>query len=325
MRIKQCVCLWASAMTVLSLPPPVWPAGNYPDQAVRLVVPFPPGGGTDSLGRVVAQGLGAEFGQSFVVENKPGAAGVIGANQVSRAKPDGYTLLMAATGAILPPAGSAIDSYRLADHFSAVAMVAAPPYILAVNKDLPVNSVAELVALAKSKPASLTYASSGIGAASHIAALQFEERAGIKLLHIPYKGMGQAVTDLMSGQVALMFAPAPAVLSHIQAGSLKALAVTSAKRSELFPDYPTVSESGVPGYEAVGWFGLFAPPGTDPGVVDKLNHSVNALLQTPKAREQLQNMAATAASSTPAAFGAFVERDVRELAALLKKADPGNP
>jgi len=322
MTIIKRACVSAGIIMSLCLPLQASAASEYPAQAVKLVVPFPPGGGTDSLGRIVAQSLSTEFGQSFVVENKPGAAGVIGANQVSRSKPDGYTLLMAATGAIIPAPGTDAKDYKLVDNFSAVALVAAPPYILAVNNDVPANSVAELVALAKSTSANLTYASSGVGAASHIAGLQLEEKAGIKLLHIPYKGMGQAVTDLMSGQVSLMFAPAPAVLSHIQSGKLKALAVTSAKRSELFPDYPTVSEAGVPGYESVGWFGLFAPPGTPMDVVNKLNKSVNALLQTSEVKTQLKNMGATPANTTPAEFSAFVDEDVKQLVGLLKKATP---
>lgn len=322
MKIRQHIYVWLGVLVSLCLPLHASAVEEYPSQTVKLVVPFPPGGGTDSLGRIVAQGLGIEFHQSFVVENKPGAAGVIGANQVSRAKPDGYTLLMAATGAIIPPPGMAPSDYRLPDHFSAVALVAAPPYILTVNNDVPANSAAELVALAKDQPGSLAYASSGVGAASHIAALQFEETAGIKLLHIPYKGMGQAVTDLMSGQVAIMFAPAPAVLSHIQAGKLKALAVTSAQRSPLFPDYPTVDESGVPGYESVGWFGLFAPPGTPDPVVNKLNQSVNALLQTQDVQEQLKNMGATPANTTPEEFSAFVDQDLKQLVGLLQKTSP---
>lgn len=320
--IIQRICLFIGLVLPLHLPFAAFAASDYPNQPVRIVVPFPPGGGTDVLGRVVAQGLGQKFNESFVVENRPGAAGVIGANQVSRSKPDGYTLLMAATGAIIPPPNVKVSDYRLTDHFAPVALVAAPPYILVVNHDTPANSAKELIELAKNSKNGLTYASSGVGAASHIAGLQFEQKANIKLLHIPYKGMGQAVTDLMSNQVSLMFAPAPAVLSHIQSGKLKALGVTSSKRSELFPDYPTINESGLPGFEAVGWFGLFAPAGTPSAVIDKLNGAVNELLKTEEVRKQLKAMGATPANEAPSQFTSFVQRDVTELVTLLGKQNP---
>lgn len=294
---------------------------TYPERPINLVVPFPPGGGTDSLGRIVGEGLGKKFGQSVVVENRPGAAGVIGANQVSRAKPDGHTLLMAATGAIIPPKGMKAEDYKLEEHFAPVALVAAPPYILVVNKKVKANSVAELIDLMKSSGNGLTFASSGVGAASHIAGLQFQKLAGVNLLHIPYKGMGQAVTDVISNQVSMMFAPAPAVLPHIEAGNLKALAVTSKERSPLFPDYPTVDESGLPGYVSVGWFGLFAPPGTPEAIVTKLNREVNDLLATDVVREQLKTMGATPANETAKTFTDFVQRDVVELVNLLE-AEP---
>lgn len=320
--IIQRICLLIGLVLPLHLPLAAFAASDYPNQPVRIIVPFPPGGGTDGLGRIVAQGLGQKFKESFVVENRPGAAGVIGANQVSRSKPDGHTLLMAATGAIIPAPDVKVEDYRLTEHFAPVALVAAPPYILVVNNDTPANSVTELIALAKNSKEGLTYASSGVGAASHIAGLQFEQKANIKLLHIPYKGMGQAVTDLMSNQVSLMFAPAPAVLPHIQSGKLKALGVTSSKRSELFPEYPTIDEAGLPGFEAVGWFGLFAPAGTPAPIVDKLNGAVNELLKTDEVRQQLKTMGATPANETPSQFTSFVQRDVTELVTLLGKQKP---
>ncbi|ARP83479.1 hypothetical protein CAL12_23430 [Bordetella genomosp. 8] len=293
-------------------------AAGYPDRTVRIVVPFPPGGATDSLGRLVAQGLAEKLGQPFVVENRAGAAGVIGAGQVSRSAPDGYTLLMAATGAIVPGPGQDAASYRVADHYAPVSLVAAPPYILVVNPKVPAASAAQLVELAKRDGAGLSYASSGVGSASHLAGLQLERRAGVQLLHIPYKGMGQAVTDVMSGQVAMMFAPAPAVLAHIAAGNLRALAVTSRERSPLFPMYPTLAEAGVAGYESVGWFGLLAPPATPPAVVATLHQSVAELLRSPTATEQLKAMGATPARSTPAEFTAFLDQDTKQLTELLK-------
>ncbi len=293
-------------------------ADNYPARAVRIIVPFPPGGGTDNLARLVSQGLNGQLGQAFIVENRPGAAGIIGAGQVSRAAPDGYVLLMAATGAIVPGPGEDPDKYRVADHFAPVALVAAHPYILVINPKVPVESVAQLVDLAGRHGNHFSYASSGVGSASHLAGLLLERKTGAPLLHVPYKGMGQAVTDVIAGQVSMMFAPAPAVLPHIAAGSLHALGVTSRERSPLFPGYPTLAESGVPGYESVGWFGLLAPPSTPQGIVAQLNHAVQDLMQSPHVIEQLKAMGASPAKSTPAEFTAFLEQDTRQLLALLK-------
>jgi tripartite-type tricarboxylate transporter receptor subunit TctC len=295
-------------------------AADYPAQAVTVVVPFAPGGGTDLLGRLIAQDLQKRLGQTFVVENRPGAAGTTGAAAVSRSTPDGYRLLMAATGALAPSPTAASASYDVKAQFSPVALAAAPPYLLVVNADFPANSVKELIALAKSKPESVAFASSGAGAASHLAALLFEAKTGTKLLHVPYKGVGPAITDVVSGQVAAMFAPPPAALPHVKAGRLKVLGVTSTARSELFPDYPTVAEAGVPDYEAVGWFGLFGPAGMDPAIVGRLNKEVIALLGTPEMKTQLANMGAVPNTMSPAAFATFIDADTTKWAQLMRAA-----
>lgn len=321
MKISRTALVAAFAVGVgFSVLPGALAETDYPTEAVTIVVPFPPGGGTDLLGRVVANGLSSQLGQPFVVENRPGAAGVLGATQVSRAEPDGYTLLMAATGAVIPPEGTDPADFDVTESFAPVALVAAPPYLLVVNPDVPAESVEELVELARAEPGSLNFASSGIGAASHLAGELFRAMAEIEIVHVPYRGMGQAVTDVLSGEVQMMFGPAPAVLSHVESGSLRVLAVTSEERSPLFPDYPTIAEAGVEGYEAVGWFGLFAPAGMPAEITEKLNEEVRTALATPEAEAQLENMGAVAADTSPEEFTAFINDDTIKWGELMAAA-----
>lgn len=293
---------------------------DYPSEPVTVVVPFPPGGGTDLLGRVLANGLSEQLNQPFVVENRPGAAGVVGAMQVSRSEPNGYTLLMAATGAIVPPEGTDASDFNVTDSFSPVALVAAPPYLLVVNSDVEADTVEDLVELAKAQPNSLNFASSGIGAASHLAGELFKAMAEIDIVHVPYRGMGQAVTDVISGEVQMMFGPAPAVLPHVESNSLRVLAVTSSERSPLFPDYPTVAEGGIEGYEAVGWFGMFAPAGTPEQIINLLNDQIRQALGTEDAQAQLENMGAVAADLDPVEFTDFINSDTAKWSELMEAA-----
>ncbi|HVD83129.1 MAG TPA: tripartite tricarboxylate transporter substrate-binding protein, partial [Bradyrhizobium sp.] len=236
-------------------------AADYPDHAIKMIVPFAAGGGTDVLARIIAQNLNSRWGQPVVVENQPGASGGIGTRAVMKAPPDGYTLLMASTSALMAVSSGAggdgpFDVNKL---LSPIAVAAAPAYLLVASPTLPVTSTADLIRYAKEKPEGLTFGSSGVGAASHLSGLLFASATGIKLLHIPYKGTGPAVTDLLGGRIDMMFAPGPVVQQFVQSGQLKALGVTDTQRSRFYPDVPTVSDS-VPGYESVGWFGLLAPP-----------------------------------------------------------------
>jgi tripartite-type tricarboxylate transporter receptor subunit TctC len=273
LRIFNCALL----LCALALPAS---AADYPDHAIKMIVPFAAGGGTDVLARIIAQNLNSKWGQPVVVENQPGASGGIGTRAVMKAPPDGYTLLMASTGALMAVSGGADADgpFDVNKVLSPIAVAAAPPYLLVVSPTLPVNSTADLIRYAKQKPEGLTFGSSGVGAASHLSGLLFASATGTKMLHIPYKGSGPAVTDLLGGRIDMMFAPGPVVQQFVQSGQLKALGVTDTRRSKFYPDVPTVAD-GVPGYESVGWFGLLAPPNTPPAIIRQLNDVIVAAMQ----------------------------------------------
>jgi tripartite-type tricarboxylate transporter receptor subunit TctC len=311
----------ALALSFCAIAPPVL-AADYPDHAIKIIVPFAAGGGTDVLARIIAQNLNSKWGQPVVVENQPGASGAIGTRAVMKAPPDGYTLLMASTGALMAvssgaDADGAFDVNKI---LSPIVVAAAPPYLLVVSPTLPVNSTADLVRLAKEKPEGLTFGSSGVGAASHLSGLLFASATGIKLLHIPYKGTGPAVTDLLGGRIDMMFAPGPVVQQFVASGQLKALGVTDIQRSRFYPDIPTVAEA-VPGYESVGWFGLLAPPQTPPEIVRQLNEVIVAAMGTPEFRDHLATLGAEPKPQTPEEFGRYINADVAKWSKLVKDND----
>src|SRR6195256_5042509 len=254
----------ALAVCALALPAS---AGDYPDHAIKMIVPFAAGGGTDVLARIIAQNLNSKWGQPVVVENQPGASGGIGTRVVMKAAPDGYTLLMASTGALMAVSAGADGAgpFDVNKVLTRVWIGRAPPYLLVASPTLPAKTTAELIRYAKAKPEGLTFGSSGVGAASHLSGLLFASETGIRLLHVPYKGTGPAVTDLLGSRIDIMFAPGPVVQQFVQSGQLKALGVTDTQRSKFYPDIPPVSET-VPGYESVGWFGLLAPPKRPPEI-----------------------------------------------------------
>jgi tripartite-type tricarboxylate transporter receptor subunit TctC len=297
-------------------------AGDYPDHAIKMVVPFAAGGGTDVLARVIAQNLNRKWGQPVVVENQPGASGAIGTRAVMKATPDGYTLLMASTGALMAVSGGADGDapFDVNKVLSPIVVAAAPPYLLVVSPTLPVASTADLIRLAREKPEGLTFGSSGVGAASHLSGLLFASATGIKLLHIPYKGTGPAVTDLLGGRIDLMFAPGPVVQQFVASGQLRALGVTDTKRSRFYPDIAPVSET-VPGYESVGWFGLLAPPNTPPEIVGAINEVIVSAMQTQEFRDHLATLGAEPKPQTPEQFGRYINADVAKWSKLVKDND----
>lgn len=299
-----------AGLLALAAPAIATAADPYPTRTISIVVPFPPGGGADVLGRVIGQRLNEAWGQPVIVENKQGAAGVLGASAVGRAQPDGYTLLMAASGAI---ARSNIKD------LAPVALVTAPPYLVAVHASLPVTTTREFIDYLKARPDEINYASSGVGSASHLATELFMSMSGTKMTHVPYRGIGPAVNDLISNKVSVMFGPPQALLPHVEAGTLKALAVTSSERSTLFSKIPTIAESGVPGYDAVGWYGLLAPAKTPADVVQKIADEVARTLKVPAVQERLISLGSTPASGTPADFGRFLEADLDKWEPLLAK------
>ena len=298
-----------------------WAQDDYPNRPVRIIVPFAPGGSTDVVARILADKLGTELKQNFIVENKPGAGGNIGADAVAKASPDGYTLLMGTTGVL------AINKYLYKNmsfdpdrDLAPVSYTSLITNILVVNPQVPARTVPELLALAKADPGKLTFASSGAGSSTHLSAELFKSMAKIDLLHVPYKGTGQATADLLAGQIDLLFAPAQAVLSHVKAGKLKALATTGAKRPETIPDLPTVAESGLPGYEAVGWFGLLAPAATPKSTVEKLSADANRVLADQEIRTRMQAVGADPSGNTPEEFARFIRDDQAKWAKLMREA-----
>jgi len=294
-------------------------AADYPDHAIRMIVPFAAGGGTDVLARIIADSLNKKWGQPVIVENQPGASGAIGTRAAMKAAPDGYTLLMASTGALMAvSAGAGNDGpFDVNKYLSPIVIGAAPPYLLVANPNLPVKTTADLIRYAREKPDGLTFGSSGVGAASHLSGLLFASATGIKLLHVPYKGTEPAVTDLLGGRIDIMFAPGPVVQQFVQSGQLKALGVTDTQRSKFYPDVPTVADA-VPGYEAVGWFGLLAPPNTPPAIVRQINEVIVAAMQTQGFRDHLATLGAEPKPQTPEEFGRYINADVAKWSRLVK-------
>jgi len=292
----------------------------YPDKPVRVLVGFSPGGFTDVLARLIAQKLQERLGQPFVVENKPGAAGTIAADAVAKAKPDGYTLLMGHSNSnSIAPALYPKLPYDVVKDFSPVVLVASTPFMLTVHPSVPATDVKTFIEYAKKNP--LRYASSGQGSGQHLAAEQFIQQTGITMTHIPYKGSGQAITDLLSGQVELNFESPPNTLQHIKAGKLKALGITSAKRSALLPDVPTIAEQGLPGYEIIQWFGILGPHGTPKPIVDKLNTEINAIMKTPEFAEKVASQGGLVIGGSPEEFAAYIKSDVPKWDKLVKAAN----
>ena len=286
-------------------------AQSFPSRTVTIVVPFPPAGGADTLARMLAPRLQAAWGQTVLVENRPGASGRIGAEQVAGANPDGHVVVMASTGAI---------SERNVGRLAPLALASAEAYTVVVHPQLPVKNIRELIDYAKARPGAIRFGSSGPGAASHLSGELFKALAGVDMLHVPYKGTGQAVTDLLGGQIELMFAPTQVVLQHIQAGKLRALAVTGSAPLQALPSVPTVASSGLPGYAALGWFGLLGPLSMPADVAAKWNADVNRVLEQADVRKEMIARGADPGSGTTAEFGAFVRSEQAKWARVMKEA-----
>jgi tripartite-type tricarboxylate transporter receptor subunit TctC len=302
-------------------------AADYPARAIKMVVPFPPGGGTDVLGRIIAQRLSEQWHQPVVIENQPGASGGIGTRAAAKAEPDGYTLLMDSTGGLMAASAALSPDapFDVNKFFAPITAVAAPPYLLVINPNVKADSTAALIKLARDKPKGLTFGSSGVGAASHLSGALFQKDAKIELLHVPYRGTEPAVTDLLGGRIDMMFSPSTTVQAFIAGGQLKALATTGARRSKFFPNIPTVAESGVPGYESVGWFGLLAPAHTPRDIVDKLNKAVVAIMAEPDVIARMAAIGAEPEPQTPEAFGRYINADVAKWTALVKEQNISIP
>jgi tripartite-type tricarboxylate transporter receptor subunit TctC len=286
-------------------------ADDYPSRPIRLVVPYAAGGGADSVARIVAKRVSETIGQPVVIENRGGAGSIIGTELVSNADPDGYTLLLGQSGPIsINPAIYRKLPYDPVKDFAPITMTTAYPYIMVVNAKLGVKTLQEFVALARSKPGALNYGTTGVGAANHLITELFDSKAGIKMTHIPYRGTALAVTDLLAGQVQMVFADSVTALPHMKAGTLIALAVTSKERSPIVPDVATISESGYPGFDAIGWHGILAPAHTPPAIVDRLNAEILKALKDPETASLLEKQAMQTVGNSPQAFAHFIEQDI---------------
>ena len=302
------------------LPAPAAFAQGYPNKAVKIVVPITAGSATDILARTVGQKLSELWGQPVIIDNRPGAGGTIGAAIVAKSPPDGYTLLVHSAAHAYNPSIYANLTYDTGKDFVEIVPLAGQPNVLVVSSSSGIRTVAELIAAAKQKPGALNFASAGNGSGTHINGEKFKLAAGIDVLHIPYKGTPEALTDTMAGRTTFFFSPISAALPNVREGKLTALAVSTAKRSSVLPNVPTVAESGLPGFDYNLWVGMFAPAGTPADLVDRINRDVLRVLATPEAKERLAALGADAMPMTPAEFRKFVQEEIAESAKVIKAA-----
>jgi tripartite-type tricarboxylate transporter receptor subunit TctC len=322
-RVRRRLILVPALAAVAVFLPATWSDGAFaqafPSKPVKLVIPFPPGGSLDAVGRAIADKLTQMWGQSVVVDNKPGAGGNIGADFVAKSAPDGYTVVMGAlsTHAVNPSLYPKMP-YDAVKDFAPISLVAITPNVLVVNPSLPVNSVKDLIAYAKANPGKLSFGSGSNGSAGHLAGELFKVDTGTDMVHIPFKGGAPALQALLAGDTQLMFDNLANSMQQVKAGKLKALAVTTEKRSALVPDLPTMAESGVPGFDISTWFGIMAPAGTPPDVIAKWNTDLVKVLNSPDMRERMTAQGAEAAPDTPAEFSAFIARELAKYARIVK-------
>ena len=295
---------------------------NYPNKPIRLIVPFPAGGGNDVVARVIAQKLSERLGQPIVIDNKAGANGIVGIQALTAAAPDGYTLAVASAGpiAVNPSLYDKLPYDPLKD-LSSITNLVSLPLLLVTHPGVPVKNIKELIALAKTKPGQLYFCSPGAGNSGHLAGELFNSMADVKLIHVPYKGQGPALTDLLSGQVQMLFSSIPPVLPYVHSGQLNALAIGNAKRISTLPDIPTISESGVPGYEAYSWVGLFGPANMPKELVHKINREVVEVLKLKEVGERLSKEGALPVGDTPEEFGLYVKKEIVKWGAVVKAAN----
>ncbi len=294
------------------------PAGAYPDRAVKIVVPFAPGAGTDAMARLIAQKLGETMNATFVVDNRAGASGAIGTQFVAQSPADGYTLLLVASPFTTVAASLPSANYDPLRQFTPVGMIASGPLVWAANTKLQANTMKELVALAKQKPGALNYGSAGAGGVNHLVLELLKARTGTFITHIPYRGVAPATMDMIGGQIQLVTGTIPALLPFIKSGSIKPLAVTSAKRSTALPDVPSMTEAGLPGIDVVNYFALMAPTGTPPAIVNALNAAINKVVALPDVVARFKTDAVEAAPGSPALLGHFIEADYRAWRNVVK-------
>ena len=314
MRLHTKARLYASVLLLLAvaLPAPAF-AQAWPARPVRMIVPYPAGGSTDILARILAEKISGPMGQQMVVENRAGATGVIGADMVAKAPPDGYLIVMGVNGPItIAPAIRSSMPYDSAKDFAPVILVAEAPKLLVVSPSLNVRTLAEFIAYVKERPKQVSFASAGIGTTGHLASEMLKQMAGLDMNHVPYKGGAPAVQDIVGGHVQMMFEVMPQLLPHVDAGRLRALGITSTTRSKALPNLPTIAEQGLPGFQSSTWFGILAPAGTPAPVVDRLNAEFTKALAIPDVARRITELGAEFAPNTPAEFAAFLRADLEK-------------
>ena len=295
-------------------------AQDYPTRPITLVVPYPAGGGNDVLGRLVGEKMSKSLGQTVVVENRGGAGGTLGTRAVAKAPPDGYTMLIATSSLAINPSLYPNVGYDPRKDFAPIGLLASGANVVLVHPSVPAKSIAELIALAKKNPGKLNFASTGSGSSVHLAAELFAVMAGVKINHVPYRGSGPALNDLLGGHVTMMFATLPSAIGIVQGGKVRALAVTGAKRSNVFPNLPTIAEAGLPGYEAELHYGLVAPAGTPRPIVDRLNAALREALNDPALRERLAREGAVPLPSTPEEYAADIDAEEKKWGKIVRDA-----
>ncbi|MBI2296923.1 MAG: tripartite tricarboxylate transporter substrate binding protein [Betaproteobacteria bacterium] len=312
---------WAGVVAALCIVPQPAGAQPFPSKPIRLVLPYPPGGGTDTIARPLAQRLSEHLGQQVVVDNRGGAGGAIGMELVARSAPDGYTIVLAITAQLAVN----VSLFRKLPYdpvrdYAPITLLGSGTYVLVVHPSLPVKSVKELIALARARPGELAYSSSGNGSGGHLAAELLKNMAGIKMLHVPYKGGGPALMDLLAGQVQVLFSTQLASWPHVQSGRIRALAVSTAKRPASLPDLPTIAEAGVPGYDSGVWYGILAPAGTPREIIGRLNGEIVRVLNLPDYRKFLVNNAIEPVGSPPEQLGQYIQSEIVKWAKVIKDA-----
>lgn len=293
----------------------------FPDKPIRLVVPFSPGGGTDMIARVIAEGMSRELGKPIIVENKPGAGTIIGSDYVAKSRPDGYTLVMATFAHAVNPSMMPKLPYQTDKAFAPVILIGRSPNVLVVRADRPYKSVADVLAAARANPGKLTYGSQGNGTSAHLAGELFKRTAKVDMMHVPYRGAGPAITDMLGGQIDMMFATVSAVSAFIDNGQLRALAVTTAERAPALPNVPTIAESGLPGYAAESWYGLYAPAGTPPALIARLNAAAKRAVQSETFRKKVQGEGLSVSAGAPEELDRYVRSETVRWGQLVRNAN----
>jgi tripartite-type tricarboxylate transporter receptor subunit TctC len=319
-RSTTCAILLAAAGFMLAFASHASAQSDYPNRPVRLIIPFPPGGSNDVVGRMIGDQLSKQLGKQVVIDNRAGAGGVIGTELASKEKPDGYTLLVISLAHAVNPWLYKLP-YDPIKAFAPIGVMGSGPNVVVVHPDLPVKSIKELVALAKAKPGDVQYASAGIGSFQHLGGELFKLEAGVDMLHVPFKGGGPAMIDVIGGHTKVMFSSLVQTTPHIKTGKLRAIGVGSKERSKVLPDVPSVAEAGVPTYEAVNWWGIVAPAGTPQPIIDRLHAALTASQDSPEVEKQFAAEGAVVVKKTPAEFGAFMESEMKKWEQVVKKGN----